>query len=167
MMFFALLLAAAAAAETPALPPPPAIEVERAGTMAKMPGSPTVITGSAVSEAPFQGRKDVNFPGLFISFEPKARTFWHSHPAGQMLIITSGCGLLESEGSAPLVVKAGDVVWIPPGVKHWHGGSADSAMSHYAMVNLVGGKAIDIMEPVSDTQYVAAIHSASKCPIEK
>lgn len=88
-----------------------------------------------------------------VTFEPGARTNWHTHPKGQALIITFGRGLIQRQGGPVEVVSAGDIVWFEPGEKHWHGASHETAMSHYAIQETVNGKSADWLEPVSDDQY--------------
>lgn len=88
-----------------------------------------------------------------VDFMPGARTAWHTHPAGQLLIITEGRGWVQEEGQPVREIKAGDVVWIEPGVKHWHGAAKDSRMSHIAIAYMRDGKAVDWKELVNDDQY--------------
>ena len=92
--------------------------------------------------------------GGHVTFEPGARSAWHTHPAGQTLIVTSGVGWVQEWGGVKREIRPGDVVWTPPGVKHWHGAAATSGMSHIAITNVVGGKNVDWMEKVSDEQYL-------------
>jgi quercetin dioxygenase-like cupin family protein len=92
--------------------------------------------------------------GAYVTFEPKARTNWHSHPAGQHIIVTSGVGYYQEWGKPIQVIKAGDVVWVPIGIKHWHGASKDIAMTHLVVTGAdQNGKNADWLEPVSDKQY--------------
>ena len=88
-----------------------------------------------------------------VSFEPGARTAWHTHPLGQTLIVTSGTGWVQREGGPVEEIRPGDVVWIPPGVRHWHGATATTAMSHVAIAEALDGKSVDWMEQVSAEQY--------------
>src|SRR5205814_10720905 len=88
-----------------------------------------------------------------VTFEPGARTAWHIHPLGQTLIVTSGCGWVQSEGSPKEEIRPGDVVWCPPNEKHWHGGTATTAMTHIAVVEQLDGKTVEWMEKVSDEEY--------------
>ena len=92
-----------------------------------------------------------------MTFEPGARTAWHTHPLGQTLIVTSGCGWTQCWGEPKEEIRPGDVVWCPPGKKHWHGATATTAMSHIAIVEKLNGKAVDWMEKVSDEQYQAEL----------
>lgn len=92
--------------------------------------------------------------GSYVTFEPSARTIWHTHPVGQHLIVTSGVGYYQAWGEPLQVIKAGDVVWIPIGVKHWHGASKEIAMTHLAITGIdENGKNVEWLEPVSDEQY--------------
>jgi quercetin dioxygenase-like cupin family protein len=88
-----------------------------------------------------------------VTFEPGARTAWHTHPLGQTLIVTAGLGWLQREGGQVEEIRPGDVVWFPPGLKHWHGASPTTAMTHIAIQESVGGKTVDWLEKVGDEQY--------------
>jgi quercetin dioxygenase-like cupin family protein len=92
-----------------------------------------------------------------VSFEPGARTNWHSHPFGQTLYVVAGLGLVQKEGEAAREIRPGDVVWIPPGEKHWHGGSPANGMTHIAMQEALDGNTATWMEPVTDAQYGAKV----------
>ena len=89
-----------------------------------------------------------------VAFEPGARTAWHTHPLGQTLIVTSGCGWTQCWGEPKATIRPGDVIWCPPGKKHWHGATATTAMSHIAIVEKLNGKAVDWMEKVTDEEYL-------------
>jgi hypothetical protein len=91
--------------------------------------------------------------GAHVTFEPGARTAWHTHPLGQTLIVTAGCGWVQREGGAVEEIRPGDVVWFPPGEKHWHGATATTGMSHIAIQEKLDGKSVDWMEKVGDDQY--------------
>jgi quercetin dioxygenase-like cupin family protein len=93
--------------------------------------------------------------GSSVTFEPSARTAWHTHPLGQTLIVTAGCGRVQRWGSPIEEIRPGDVVWIPPGEKHWHGANPTTAMTHVAIQEQLDGKAVEWMEQVSDEQYSA------------
>lgn len=90
----------------------------------------------------------------YVTFNPGARSNWHTHPLGQTLIVTQGVGWVQQEGGEKIEIKPGDVVWTPPGVKHWHGGSADNAMTHIAVQEAKDGENVVWMEPVTDEQYL-------------
>ena len=131
------------------------MKITRPGEIASRPGPPDWFTGQvridAVGAAEAPGRTTANL----VTFEPGARTNWHTHPAGQMLIVTAGCGRCAEEGGPVEVIRAGDVVWFPAGVRHWHGAGPDTAMSHIAVQEAVDGSAVDWLEPVSDDAYDA------------
>lgn len=90
-----------------------------------------------------------------VTFEPGARSNWHTHPLGQTLIVTAGCGWTQCEGEQIVEIRAGDVIWCPPGHKHWHGATATTAMSHIAVTEWLDGRNVDWLEPVTDEQYAA------------
>ena len=94
-----------------------------------------------------------------VTFEPGARTAWHTHPLGQTLIVTAGCGLVQSWGGPIEEIRPGDVIWSPPGEKHWHGAAATTAMTHISIVEQLDGKSADWMEKVSDEQYQAGLRA--------
>jgi quercetin dioxygenase-like cupin family protein len=94
-----------------------------------------------------------NASASLVTFEPGAHSVWHTHPAGQMLMVTAGAGWIQQAGQSKQVIKPGDVIWTPPGVKHWHGGTASTGMSHIAIQSAVNGQNVEWLEPVSDEQY--------------
>jgi quercetin dioxygenase-like cupin family protein len=101
----------------------------------------------------FQAPDPALVQGASVTFEPGARTVWHTHPLGQTLIVMAGCGRVQRWGGAVEEIRPGDVVWIAPAEKHWHGASASTAMTHIAIQEKQGDKVVDWMEPVSDEQY--------------
>jgi quercetin dioxygenase-like cupin family protein len=111
------------------------------------------FTGSARVDPQFAAPDKTPLSAGHVTFEPGARSAWHTHPAGQLLIVTSGLGWVQEWNGTKREIKPGDVIWTPPGVKHWHGGSATNGMSHYAIQESVDGKNVDWMEKVSDDQY--------------
>ena len=113
------------------------------------------FTGSVTVESPFKGTGDSRVGGATVTFQPGARTHWHTHPLGQLLVITKGEGWVQAEGEPVRIVKSGDVVWTAPGVKHWHGGTATSAMTHVAVAESLEGEVVQWREPVSSSQYRA------------
>ena len=113
------------------------------------------FTGSALVYQRFQARPPGRASGALVTFEPGARTDWHTHPLGQTLIVTSGVGRVQRWGDPVDEIRAGDVVWIPPGQKHWHGASPTTSMTHIAIVEQLDGKTSDWMEKVSDEHYQA------------
>jgi quercetin dioxygenase-like cupin family protein len=104
----------------------------------------------------FEPPPPARLAALSVTFEPGARTAWHTHPLGQTLVVTSGCGWTQCWGEARQEIRAGDVIWCPPGTKHWHGATSTTAMTHIAILEKLDGKAVDWMEKVSEEQYLAA-----------
>ncbi len=120
---------------------------------AKVPSS--TFTGTVRVDPLVQAPAPARVVGASVTFEPGARTAWHTHPLGQTLIVTSGCGLAQRWGAQIEDIRPGDVVWIPPGEKHWHGAAATTAMTHLAIQEQLEGKAVEWLEKVSDEQYQA------------
>ena len=116
-------------------------------------GPADYFTGTVRVNAPFKGTEEARVSGATVTFEPGARTAWHTHPLGQTLIVTAGSGLVQAMGQPVRSIKPGDTVWIPPNVKHWHGATATTAMTHIAIAEVLDGKVVDWMEQVSDEQY--------------
>jgi quercetin dioxygenase-like cupin family protein len=131
----------------------PDIVVQRAGAQAPSIGAAQNFTGAVRVEGRFQGSLPARISGGTVTFEPGARTAWHTHPLGQTLVVTAGVGRVQHWGGAIQEIRSGDVVWIPPGVKHWHGAAATTGMTHVAVSEAVDGKTVDWMEHVSDEQY--------------
>jgi quercetin dioxygenase-like cupin family protein len=129
------------------------ITISRAGARPSVTGSPENFIGSVRVDSGFQRPAPARIGGGIVTFEPGARTNWHTHPLGQTLIVTAGAGLVGSWGGGVEEIRPGDVVWIPPGVKHWHGAAAATAMSHIAIAESLDGSAVAWMERVSDAQY--------------
>jgi quercetin dioxygenase-like cupin family protein len=102
----------------------------------------------------FQRKEPARIGGAVVTFEPGARTAWHTHPLGQTLIVTLGCGWVQREGGPVEEIRPGDVVWFEPGEKHWHGATPNTAMTHIAIAEALDGKAVDWLEKVSDEQYL-------------
>ena len=111
------------------------------------------FTGSVTVHPFFGANEHLRSSGGLVTFEPGARSAWHTHPGGQTLIVMSGRGYVQEEGGAKREIKEGDVVWTPPGVKHWHGATETTAMSHIAITNVANGKTVEWMEKISDEQY--------------
>ncbi|MGB6103101.1 MAG: cupin domain-containing protein [Pusillimonas sp.] len=133
------------------------ITITSIGSQPSVQGPADYFTGTVRIDSPFQAPGPARVGGGTITFEPRARTAWHTHPLGQTLIVTAGTGLVQ-EWDGPLrEIRPGDVVWIPPAVKHWHGASPTTAMTHIAIAEAVDGKAVEWMEKVSDEQYTSAI----------
>lgn len=140
------------------------IEVQRQGSPPARLGSAESFTGSVRVEAPFRGRGDARVSGATVSFDPGARTAWHSHPLGQTLVVTKGCGLVQGEGGPAVAIRPGDVVWIPAGARHWHGASPRAAMTHVAISETLNGQTVAWMEHVSEPDYAAAARAAPCSP---
>lgn len=148
-------LAAAGNAETPLATGHrrKTMEVSRSGSQPSQKASSEYFTGSVRIDSRFQGKAPARVGGGIVTFEPGARTAWHTHPLGQTLIVASGCGWVQVEGGPKEEVRPGDIVWFAPGEKHWHGATATTAMSHIAIAEALDGKSVDWMEQVSDEQY--------------
>ena len=134
-----------------------AIVVTRSEAQSPRQGPAENFTGSVRVDQPFQASAPGRVSGARVTFEPGARTAWHSHPLGQTLIVTSGVGRVQRWGDPVDEIRPGDVVWIPPGQKHWHGASPTTSMSHIAIVERLDGKSVDWMEKVTDEQYGAPL----------
>lgn len=130
-----------------------AITVTRAGSQPSTIGSAENFTGSVRVDSRFKGSGAARISGGTVTFEPGARTAWHTHPLGQTLIVTAGIGRVQNWDGAVQEIRPGDTIWIPPGVKHWHGASATVGMSHIAFSEALDGKTVEWMEQVSDEQY--------------
>ncbi len=111
-------------------------------------------------DGPFSGSGGARAGGASVTFEPGARTAWHTHPLGQTLIVTAGAGRVQQWGGPVQTIRAGDTVWIPPGVKHWHGAAPTTAMSHIAIAESQEGKVVDWLEQVSESQYSVQLDTA-------
>lgn len=130
-----------------------AIRIMRSGSQPSRQGPAENFTGSVRVDPLFQAHAPARASGALVTFEPGARTAWHTHPLGQVLIVTSGTGLVQRWGDPVEEIRKGDVVWIPPGQKHWHGAAPNSSMAHIAIVEQLDGKSVQWMEKVSDAQY--------------
>lgn len=133
------------------------ISIARSGSQPSRPGPVENFTGSVRVEAPFGPNAPSRTSGALVTFEPGARSAWHSHPLGQTLIVTAGIGRVQQWGGPIDEIRPGDVVWIPPNQKHWHGASPDSSMAHIAILEQLDGKSTEWMEKVSDAQYGAPV----------
>jgi len=129
------------------------IQVTPGGANPSIIGAPSNFTGIAAVTPLFPATDETHATGGLVTFVPGARTAWHTHPAGQMLIIVSGRGWVQEEGQPKVTVKAGGVVWIPAGVKHWHGATATDPMSHIALSYMRDGNNVIWLETVTDEQY--------------
>lgn len=129
------------------------MKVIKSGTMSSNPGPADYFTGTVRIDPLFQAEAPGRTSGAHVTFEPGARTAWHTHPAGQTLIVTFGRGRVQREGGPIEEITQGDVVWFPAGEKHWHGASPDTAMSHIAIQESIDGTAVTWMEKVADEDY--------------
>jgi quercetin dioxygenase-like cupin family protein len=131
------------------------MDIKRSGSQSSSKGPAEWFTGIVRIDPLFQAPAPARVFGASVTFEPGARTAWHTHPLGQTLIVTAGCGWVQRAGGPIEEIRPGDVVWFPPGEKHWHGATASTAMTHIAIVEQLDGKTADWMEKVSDKQYRA------------
>ena len=129
------------------------MEIRRNGSRPSRKGPAEYFTGSVRIEPLFDAPSPARMSCGCVTFEPGARSAWHTHPLGQTLIVTSGCGLIQSWGGPIREIRPGDVIWTPPGEKHWHGAKPNTAITHIAIQEALNGKVVDWMEKVSDEQY--------------
>ncbi len=129
------------------------MEIKRAGSQASRKPPEDYFTGNVRLDPLFQAAAPGRVGGASVTFEPGARTAWHTHPLGQTLIVTFGLGWAQREGGPIEEIRPGDVVWFSPGEKHWHGATPTTAMTHIAIQEALDGKAVDWLEKVSDAQY--------------
>ncbi len=129
------------------------MQIRRAGSQPSAKGPADYFTGTVRVDPMFPAAAPSRVSGGHVTFEPGARSNWHTHPLGQTLIITSGLGWVQREGGSIEEVRPGDTVWFPPGLKHWHGASPTTAMTHIAIQEALDGKNVDWLEPVNDGQY--------------
>jgi quercetin dioxygenase-like cupin family protein len=127
--------------------------IARAGTQPSTKGPADYFTGNVRVDPLFAAKDSAPYSGGAVTFEPGARSAWHTHPTGQHLIVTSGVGWTQQWGGPVVEIREGDVVWCPPGVKHWHGAAPKTAMTHIALTGTLNGKNVEWMEKVSDEQY--------------
>lgn len=131
----------------------PTIVIQRAGSQPTARGAEPNFTGSVRIDGRFERTSPARVGGATVTFEPGARTAWHTHTLGQTLIVTAGVGWIKYWGGPLQEIRLGDVVWIPPGLKHWHGATPTTGMTHVAISERLDGKSVDWMERVSDDQY--------------
>ncbi|MED0155220.1 cupin domain-containing protein [Escherichia coli] len=130
------------------------MEVISNGSQPSIKGSADYFTGSVRVDPLFNPKAPSRTSGGFVTFDAGSRSAWHTHPLGQTLIAASGTGWVQQWGEKKIEIKPGDVVWCPPGVKHWHGATATNGMSHYAIQESLDGKNVEWLEKVSDEQYL-------------
>ena len=131
------------------------MNIQRSGSQASARGPADYFTGIVRIDAPFKGSGGARVSGATVTFEPGARTHWHTHPLGQTLLVTAGSGRVQREGGPVEEIRPGDIVWFEPGEKHWHGASPAVSMTHVAISEALEGRAVDWLEPVTDAQYGA------------
>jgi quercetin dioxygenase-like cupin family protein len=129
------------------------IQIKRAGSQPSTKGPADWFTGAVRVDPLFQPTEPARTAAASVTFEPGARTAWHTHPLGQTLLVTAGVGWVQREGGRVEEIRPGDVVWFPPGLKHWHGATATTAMTHIAIQEQLNGKAVDWLEKVADEHY--------------
>jgi quercetin dioxygenase-like cupin family protein len=129
------------------------MEIARSGSRPADQGPAEYFAGAVRIERLFDRSEPARVAGASVTFEPRARTAWHTHPLGQTLIVTAGCGWAQRWGGPVEEIRPGDVVWFPPGEKHWHGATATTAMTHIAIQEKLDGKVVEWLEQVSDEQY--------------
>ncbi len=129
------------------------MEIRRAGSQPSGKGPADWFTGTVRIDPLFTAPDPAQVGAALVTFEPGARTAWHTHPLGQTLVVTAGCGWAQREGGPVVEIRPGDVVWFPPGEKHWHGAADSTAMSHIAIQERRDGSPVDWLEQVSDAQY--------------
>jgi quercetin dioxygenase-like cupin family protein len=135
---------------------PAGVTITCAGTQASMAGPSGFFTRLVRVDPLFPANDDINASGAYVTFEPSARSAWHTHPKGQYLVVTAGVGLTQEWGKPVQEIRPGDVIWCPPGVKHWHGAAPLTAMTHLAITGCTAdGKNVEWMEKVSDEEYNA------------
>jgi quercetin dioxygenase-like cupin family protein len=129
------------------------MEIKRNGTQPSGKGPADWFTGTVRVDPLFQASDPARVTGAAVTFEPGARTAWHTHPLGQTLIVTAGFGRVQREGGPIEEIRPGDVVWFPPGEKHWHGASPTTALTHIAVQEKLDGRTVDWLEHVTDAEY--------------
>lgn len=131
------------------------MEIKRNGSAPSVRGPASWFTGSVRIDTPFQGTAPARAGGAIVTFEPGARTAWHTHPLGQMLIVLTGLGRAQREGGPVEDIRPGDTIWFAPGERHWHGAGSATAMTHVAIAESLDGKVVDWLEHVSDAEYLS------------
>lgn len=127
--------------------------IYKSGSQASAEGPADYFTGRVRIDPLFPANESCPISGAYVTFEPGARSHWHTHPTGQHLVVVSGVGRTGTADGQVEEIKAGDVVWCPPQVKHWHGAAPDTAMTHMALTGVLDGRNVEWMEPVADEQY--------------
>jgi quercetin dioxygenase-like cupin family protein len=153
VLLFAVALHGAAASAAEPTAGESLQQIAQAGSQPSMAGPSSYFTGRVRIDPVWPVDQNINASGALVTFEPGARSAWHTHPKGQRLVVVSGVGLTQQWGKPVQVIKPGDVVWCPPGIKHWHGAAPSTAMTHLAVTGTAGDKNVEWMEKVSDEQY--------------
>src|SRR5262245_55733582 len=133
------------------------MEIQRCGAKASVKGSADWFTGAVRIDPLFDRAEPARVAGASVTFEPGARTAWHTHPLGETLVVTGGCGWAQRWGGPKEEIRPGDVVWFEPGEKHWHGATATAALAHLAIQEKLDGKAVEWMEQVSEEEYQGGV----------
>ena len=129
------------------------MEITKNGSIPSVKGSADYFTGTVWINSPFKTSSPATVAGAIVTFEPGARTAWHTHPLGQTIIVTSGKGWAQLDGEPIQEINAGDSVWFPPNVRHWHGATSSTSMTHIAIQEALDGKVVEWLEQVSDQDY--------------
>ena len=129
------------------------MNIAKSGSQPSAKGPVDWFTGSVRIDSRFQRPAPARIGGATVTFEPGARTAWHTHPLGQTLIVTAGCGRVQRDGGTIEEIRAGDIVWFQPGERHWHGAAPTTGMTHIAIAEMLDGKVVEWMEHVTDEQY--------------
>ena len=135
------------------------MKLNRSGATPSQPGPGEWFTGTVRLDPLFAASEPGRVSGASVTFEPGARSAWHTHPLGQALIVTAGCGIVQCEGEPARLIRPGDVVQCPPGEKHWHGAAPDTAMTHIAIQEALDGTPVHWLEKVTDAEYQSAVDS--------
>src|SRR5476651_2533467 len=130
------------------------MDIQRSGSRPSEKGSAEYFTGTVRIDPQFEAFAPARVRGASVTFEPGARSAWHTHPLGQTLVVTSGCGWTQCEGEPIVEIRAGDVVWCPPGHRHWHGATPTTGMTHIAIQEALDGAFVHWMEQVADADYL-------------
>ncbi|MEJ2761518.1 MAG: cupin domain-containing protein [Gammaproteobacteria bacterium] len=140
------------------------MQLNRSGSTPSQPGPAEWFTGTVRLDPLFAPREPARTSGASVTFEPGARSAWHTHPLGQTLIVTAGCGIVQCEGEPARLIRPGDVVQCPPGEKHWHGAAPNTAMTHIAIQEALDGTVVNWLEKVTDAEYRSAVDSLEQEP---
>jgi quercetin dioxygenase-like cupin family protein len=138
------------------------MDIRRGGSQPSAKGSPEYFSGTVRIDPLYEAPAPARLVAVSVTFEPGARTAWHTHPLGQTLIVTSGSGFTRCSDGDSKEIRPGDVIWCPPGEKHWHGAAPNTAMTHIALVEALDGKTVEWMDKVTDAEYQTAVLSAKE-----